>query len=57
MRNHSCSCTTRTLPCGVVGSWNGELLMGIPNMKRDMLTFNVSFTEDDNQVATLIQHV
>ncbi|XP_057417707.1 G-type lectin S-receptor-like serine/threonine-protein kinase RKS1 [Lotus japonicus] len=32
------------------GSWNGELLMGIPNMKRDMATFNVSFIEDDNHV-------
>ncbi|XP_027348376.1 uncharacterized protein LOC113859914 [Abrus precatorius] len=41
----------QNLPWWRGGSWNGELLMGIPNMKRDMLTFNVSFVEDENQVA------
>ncbi|KAK7362979.1 hypothetical protein VNO77_05104 [Canavalia gladiata] len=32
-------------------SWNSKFFAGVPSMKRDMLTFNVSFVEDDNQVA------
>ncbi|KAK7400458.1 hypothetical protein VNO78_11666 [Psophocarpus tetragonolobus] len=39
------------LPLWRGGSWNGELLIGIPDMKIDMFTFNVSFIEDDNYVA------
>jgi len=39
------------LPWWRGGHWNGELLTGIPNMKRDMATFNVSLVEDDNYVA------
>ena len=39
------------LPWWRGGHWNGELLVGIPNMKRDMATFNVSLVEDDNYVA------
>ncbi|PNY08866.1 serine/threonine protein kinase, partial [Trifolium pratense] len=39
------------LPWWRGGHWNGELLVGIPNMKRDMATFNVSLVEDDNHVA------
>jgi len=41
----------QNLPLWRGGSWNGEIFMGVPNMKRDLLTFNVSFTEDDNLVA------
>ncbi|KAK7319583.1 hypothetical protein RJT34_04306 [Clitoria ternatea] len=41
----------KNLPLWRGGSWNGELFMGIPNMKRDMFIFNVSFFEDENQVA------
>ncbi|KAK2350673.1 G-type lectin S-receptor serine/threonine-protein kinase RKS1 [Trifolium repens] len=34
------------------GHWNGALLVGAPNMKRDMAILNVSFVEDeDNYVA------
>ncbi|CAJ2670542.1 unnamed protein product [Trifolium pratense] len=39
------------LPWWRGGHWNGELLVGVPNMKRDMATFNVSLVEDDNHVA------
>ncbi|RHN62547.1 putative protein kinase RLK-Pelle-DLSV family [Medicago truncatula] len=39
------------LPWWRGGHWNGELFVGIPNMKRDMTTFNVSLVEDDNYVA------
>ncbi|WJX52288.1 hypothetical protein P8452_38417 [Trifolium repens] len=39
------------LPWWCGGHWNGELLVGVPNMKRDMATFNVSLVEDDNHVA------
>ncbi|KAK2350681.1 G-type lectin S-receptor serine/threonine-protein kinase RKS1 [Trifolium repens] len=39
------------LPWWRGGHWNGELLVGLPYMKRDMTTFNVSFVEDDNYVA------
>ena len=41
----------KNIPWWRGGSWNGELFMGIPNMKRDMLTFNVSYVEDDNHAA------
>ncbi|CAJ1936282.1 unnamed protein product [Sphenostylis stenocarpa] len=40
----------KNLPFWRGGSWNGELFMGVPDMKRDMYTFNVSFIEDDNHV-------
>jgi hypothetical protein len=39
------------LPWWRGGHWNGELLVGVPNMKRDMATFNVSLVEDDDHVA------
>ncbi|KAK7400459.1 hypothetical protein VNO78_11667 [Psophocarpus tetragonolobus] len=39
------------LPLWRGGSWNGDLFMGVPNMKRDLFTFNVSFVEDDYHVA------
>ncbi|XP_058730928.1 G-type lectin S-receptor-like serine/threonine-protein kinase RKS1 isoform X2 [Vicia villosa] len=41
----------RNLPWWRGGPWNGELFAGIPNMKRDMATFNVSYVEDDNYSA------
>jgi len=34
-----------------VGHWNGAILVGLPNMKRDMAVRNVSFGEDDNYVS------
>ncbi|KAI5386371.1 hypothetical protein KIW84_072774 [Lathyrus oleraceus] len=33
------------------GPWNGELLAGVPNLKRDMALFNVTLVEDDNYLA------
>ncbi|KAJ1375462.1 Tyrosine-protein kinase, catalytic domain [Sesbania bispinosa] len=41
----------KNLPWWRGGHWNGELFVGVPNMKRDMATFNVSFVEDDDYVA------
>ncbi|KAJ1390417.1 S-locus glycoprotein domain [Sesbania bispinosa] len=41
----------QNLPWWRGGHWNGELFVGVPNMKRDMATFNVSFVEDDDYVA------
>ncbi|XP_050898313.1 G-type lectin S-receptor-like serine/threonine-protein kinase RKS1 [Lathyrus oleraceus] len=41
----------RNLPWWRGGPWNGELFAGVPNMKRDMVTFNVSYVEDDNYSA------
>ncbi|XP_047149355.1 G-type lectin S-receptor-like serine/threonine-protein kinase RKS1 [Vigna umbellata] len=41
----------QNLPFWRGGSWNGELFMGIPDMKRDMYTFNASYIEDDNQAV------
>ncbi|MED6122141.1 hypothetical protein PIB30_037022 [Stylosanthes scabra] len=41
----------KNIPWWRGGSWNGELLMGIPNMKRDMLKFNISYEEDENHSA------
>lgn len=38
------------LPWWRGGSWNGELFVGVPNMKRDNANFNVTFVEDDNHV-------
>ncbi|CAI8618091.1 unnamed protein product [Vicia faba] len=34
-----------------MATWNGELFAGVPNMKRGMATFNVSYVEDDNYSA------
>ncbi|KEH31161.1 putative protein kinase RLK-Pelle-DLSV family [Medicago truncatula] len=31
--------------------WNGALLSGVPNAKRNRDTFNISFVQDDNNVA------
>ncbi|XP_039689675.1 G-type lectin S-receptor-like serine/threonine-protein kinase RKS1 isoform X2 [Medicago truncatula] len=39
------------LPWWRGGHWNGALFVGIPNMKRDLQTFNASFVEEDNYVA------
>jgi len=41
----------QNLPLWRGGSWNGELFIGIPAMKSDIFTFNVSYMEDDNHVA------
>ncbi|GAU20779.1 hypothetical protein TSUD_84970 [Trifolium subterraneum] len=41
----------RDLPWWRAGHWNGALLAGLPNMKRDMAISNVSLVEDDNHVA------
>ncbi|CAJ2678375.1 unnamed protein product [Trifolium pratense] len=39
------------LPWWRAGHWNGELLVGLPYMKRDMDVINISLVEDDNYVA------
>ncbi|KAK2383217.1 S-locus lectin protein kinase family protein [Trifolium repens] len=39
------------LPWWRGGHWNGELIVGLPNMKRDMAMSNISFVEDDDYVA------
>ncbi|KAK2383210.1 G-type lectin S-receptor serine/threonine-protein kinase RKS1 [Trifolium repens] len=39
------------LPWWRAGHWNGELLVGLPYMKRDTDIINISFGEDDNYVA------
>jgi len=39
------------LPWWRARHWNGALFVSVPNMKRDMETFNVSFVEDDNYLA------
>jgi len=35
------------------GHWNGAILVGAPNMKRDMAILNVSFVEDDDNYVTI----
>jgi hypothetical protein len=39
------------LPWWRAGHWNGEVLVGLPNMKRNMDMYNLSFVEDANHIA------
>jgi hypothetical protein len=39
------------LPWWRGGPWIGTILAGVPNVKRNRATFNVSFIEDENNVA------
>ncbi|XP_045821807.1 G-type lectin S-receptor-like serine/threonine-protein kinase RKS1 [Trifolium pratense] len=39
------------LPWWRGGPWIGSILAGVPSVKRERATFNVSFVEDDNNVA------
>ncbi|KAK2383207.1 G-type lectin S-receptor serine/threonine-protein kinase RKS1 [Trifolium repens] len=39
------------------GHWNGALLVGAPNMKRDMAILNVFFVEDDDNYVAILYNM